>query len=78
MKQKGFTIIEMMIVAVIIGILFLVVLGSVNGAKQGNEISFGANGLTEVRCIGGYKFVIGADGQARQVLDEFGKGAKCN
>jgi len=78
MKQKGFTLIEMMIVAVIIVILGLVLFVSVNGVKQGNEISFGANGLAEVRCVGGYKFVIGPDGQARQVLDEFGKGAKCN
>jgi hypothetical protein len=78
MKQKGITLIEMMIIIVITIILFLVIYGPVKGVKQGNEISFGANGLTEVRCIGGYKFVIGADGQARQMLNEFGKGAKCN
>ena len=30
------------------------------------------------RCINGYTFVVGADGNARQVLDEFGKGARCN
>ena len=75
---QGFTLIEKITIAVIIGIFVLMIFGSVNGVKQGNEISFGANGLTEVRCIGGYKFVIGPDGQARQVLDEFGKGAKCN
>ncbi len=75
---KGFTLIEMIIIAIISVILCLVIFGSVNGVKQGNEISFGANGLTEVRCIGGYKFVIGPDGQARQGLGEFGKGAKCN
>jgi prepilin-type N-terminal cleavage/methylation domain-containing protein len=77
MKQKGFTLIEMMVVIVMIGIAILMVFGAVNGSKEGNSISWGINGLTEVRCIDGYKFVIGDTGQARQVMDEFGKGVKC-
>jgi prepilin-type N-terminal cleavage/methylation domain-containing protein len=77
MKQKGFTLIEMMVVIVIIGIVILTVFGAVNGYKEGNSISWGINGMTEVRCIDGYKFVIGDMGQARQVMDEFGKGVKC-
>jgi prepilin-type N-terminal cleavage/methylation domain-containing protein len=77
MKQKGFTLIEMMVVIVMIGIVILTVFGAVNGYKEGNSISWGINGMTEVRCIDGYKFVIGDRGQARQVMDEFGKGVKC-
>jgi prepilin-type N-terminal cleavage/methylation domain-containing protein len=73
MKQKGFALIELMIV---IGII-LMVIGAVNGSTQGNTVSWGMNGVTEMRCIDGYKFVVGEHGQARQVMDEFGKGVKC-
>jgi len=75
MKQRGFTLIELMV-----GIIFMVCLGiMVIGAlgARDNAISWGVNGVTEMRCIDGYKFVIGAHGQARQVMDEFGKGVKC-
>jgi hypothetical protein len=33
--------------------------------------------MTESRCIEGYKFVIDQKGNSRQILDEFGKGVKC-
>jgi hypothetical protein len=33
--------------------------------------------MTESRCIEGYKFIVGQEGQARQILDEFGKGVRC-
>ena len=77
MKQSGFTLIELMIVIAILGILVSIGLGAVNGSSQGNTISWGINGMTEMRCIDGYKFVIGDQGQARQVMDEFGKGIRC-
>ena len=76
MNERGFTLIELMVAVVICGILFMLVAGAVGG--QGNSnISFGINGMTESRCIEGYKFVIGEHGQARQILDEFGKGVRC-
>ena len=77
MKQRGFTLIELMVVVVFLGILVTIVLNVVGFANGNSTVSFGINGMTEVRCIDGYKFVIGEHGQARQVLDEFGKGAKC-
>lgn len=77
MKQRGFTLIEMM-VAVVIGLtVLLMIAGAVGGVSSGNNISWGINGVTESRCIEGYKFVIGEHGQPRQILDEFGKGVRC-
>lgn len=79
MKQRGFTLIEIMISIVIlmIGIvLFAGARASLEGVSNGN-LSWGINGMTESRCIEGYKFVVGDRGQARQILDEFGKGVRC-
>jgi len=77
MKQRGFTLIEMMIAVVIVGIVGLLALGVVNGTTPSNSLSIGVNGLTEIRCIESYKFVVGENGHARQILDEFGKGVRC-
>jgi prepilin-type N-terminal cleavage/methylation domain-containing protein len=78
MKQRGFTLIEMMIAFVIGLTVLMIIAGAVGGiAVNGNTISWGVNGMTEMRCIDGYKFVVGDRGQARQVMDEFGKGVKC-
>lgn len=79
MNNKGFTMIEALIVIAIVGIIAAIAVPLVIGISplsKGN-ISFGLNGATETRCINGYLFVVGADGGARQVLDEFGKGTRC-
>ena len=78
MKQRGFTLIELMVVIVMVAIVIMVAIPAIVGTSQGNNnISWGVNGMTESRCIEGYKFVIGERGQPRQILDEFGKGVKC-
>lgn len=76
-KQKGFTLIEMMIAVVMIGIIILIAAGAMGSATGSSSISWGINGMTESRCIDGYKFIVSQDGNARQILDEFGKGARC-
>lgn len=78
MKQRGFTLIELMVVIAIIVILAMVAVPAIVGAKSGNSnISVGINGITESRCIEGYKFIIGDHGRPQQILDEFGKGVRC-
>jgi len=80
MKQRGFTLIELMVAIVIllvVGVMASGVLNAVNGINQGSNISIGINGVTESRCIEGYKFVITQD-STRQILDEFGKGVRCS
>jgi len=77
MKQRGFTLIEMMIAVVMMLIVISIVAGAVGGVSGNSNISYGINGMTESRCIEGYKFIIGTEGNPRQILDEFGKGVRC-
>ena len=77
MKQRGFTLIEMMIVIVMAMIVLSIVAGAVGGLSNNSTISYGINGMTESRCIEGYKFIMGTEGSPRQILDEFGKGVRC-
>lgn len=77
MKQRGFTLIEMMVVIVIIMTLGMLVIGAVGTSQGTSNISIGLNGMMETRCIEGYRFVIDQDGRSRQILDEFGKGVRC-
>lgn len=77
MKQRGFTLIEMLIVIAIIMIVGTVIMGAVGASNGNSNISIGINGMMETRCVEGYKFVIDQDGRTRQILDEFGKGVRC-
>jgi hypothetical protein len=66
-----------MVVIVIVMILGSIIMGAVSSSSGNSTVSWGINGMTESRCIEGYKFVIGEQGQPRQILDEFGKGVRC-
>ena len=77
MKQRGFTLIEIMVVVVIAMIVLSMMATGFAGMRGNSNISYGINGMTESRCIEGYKFIMGTEGTPRQILDEFGKGVKC-
>ncbi len=77
MKQRGFTLIELMVFVTIGIIVLMMIAGFVGGTSGNSSISYGINGMTESRCIEGYKFIIGTEGNPRQILDEFGKGVRC-
>jgi competence protein ComGC len=78
MKQRGMSLIEIMVLAIFACCIVLIAIPVITGnTSNNNTISWGINGMTESRCIEGYKFIVGQEGQARQILDEFGKGVRC-
>lgn len=82
-KQKGFTLIELCVIIAILGIIAAIVIpviaGSTNDSKSiTNQYLYGLNGLTEVRCVSGYKFIVSQRGFITQVIDSQGHGVACN
>jgi competence protein ComGC len=79
MKQRGMTLIEIMVLIVIATIIILIGVGFLNQSNMGlQSYSYGANGLIEVRCMDNLKFIVGENGHVTQMLDNQGHGVKCN
>lgn len=79
MKQKGFTLIELMIALTFSSIIIwlVVMIVSAGGIPSDNTVSYGINGLTETRCIDGMKFIVGQSGSVQQILGPNGGGVSC-
>jgi prepilin-type N-terminal cleavage/methylation domain-containing protein len=75
-NQNGYTLIEVLVLVALILVVAMVAVNFISG--KNNDLSIGINGISETRCIGGYKFIIGEGGQARQVLNEQGGGIRCD
>ena len=82
--KSGFTLIELMIVIAIFGIISAIVLPAFFAKTDNNDntgivsnLSGGINGFVENRCISGYKFIIGSNGQVTQILNGQGRGIEC-
>jgi len=76
--NRGFTLIELMITIVIVMIVCTIGFNFYTASQNGfSNVSMGINGMTESRCIDGYKFIIGQDGNSRQIMDSVGHGVQC-
>lgn len=77
MKQRGATLIELMVGITFLIVICLIIAPVLLGTTNNSNVSWGVNGMTESRCIENYKFIVSQDGNTRQILDEFGKGVRC-
>ena len=75
-KSSGFSLIEIMIVLAIVTILGTVLIQVLTGSS--GNYTYGANGMTETRCINGLMFVVGQSGSVQQMIGESGGGISCN
>lgn len=78
MKNNGFTLIELIIVLAIIAIIAAIALPVILGTSSDKPRGqWSVNGYTDTICVEGYRFVVGPDGQSRQIMDEYGHGVRC-
>ncbi len=74
--MKRYTLIEILVGIIFVTVLIMIALPVLMGPGNSN-LSIGINGLMESRCVEGYRFIVDQDGRSRQILDEFGKGVRC-
>jgi type II secretory pathway pseudopilin PulG len=67
-RNKGFALIEIIVAVEILMIITISAIGLLMGGKLDNM---------RVRCTDGYKFVYTDTGDMRQLMNDQGKGVKC-
>lgn len=76
--MKGFVgFIIFIMILVMTSITVVVAFHSSKAEIPDPKMSSGSNGDVEVRCIAGYKFVLGRRGEPAEVLDTSGHGIEC-
>jgi hypothetical protein len=74
--QKSTPPIDVMII--IASVLMLVIISLSFTNNSGGGYSIGINGVTETRCINGFRFVITSQGYATQITGQDGKPVPCS
>ena len=62
-------------IVTILGTVLTVLIRVLNGSAD--NYTYGANGMTETRCINGLMFVVGQSGSVQQMIGESGGGVSC-
>lgn len=74
-KSSGFSLLEIMIVLAIVAGLGTILIQVLTWPAD--NYTYGANGMTETRCINGLMFVVGQSGSVQQMISESGGGISC-
>jgi prepilin-type N-terminal cleavage/methylation domain-containing protein len=75
--ERGFTIIEAMIVVAIVGILFAIAIPAYLGKSNGPVATTRDRVVQDDTCQYGYAMVPGRDGRMVQLMDDQGHGVRC-
>ena len=78
MKQRGITLIEIMVLIAIAMIVIMIFSTGISGISATKGVTYGVNGLMETRCVEGYKVLVGQTGHPIQMLDKNGNGITCD